>query len=40
MRFKGNMKFYHLTENYELKSQQHIEQNTNNFFHDLKLQIK
>ena len=37
---KGNMKFYHPTENYELKSQQHIEQNTNNFFHDLKLQIK
>ena len=37
---KGNMKFYHLTENYELKSQQHVERNTNNSFHDLKLQIK
>ena len=37
---KGNMKFYHPTEDYELKSQQHIEQNTNNSFHDLKLQIK
>jgi len=37
---KGNMKFYHLTENYEQKSQQHIEWNTNNSFHDLKSQIK
>ncbi|HJJ23099.1 MAG TPA: hypothetical protein OQH54_05220 [Nitrosopumilus sp.] len=37
---KGNMKFYHPTENYEQKSQQHIEQNTNNSFHDLKLQVK
>ena len=34
------MKFYRPTENYELKSQQHIERNTNNSFHDLKLQIK
>ncbi len=33
---KGNMKFYHLTENYEQKSQQHIEWSTNNSFHDLK----
>jgi len=37
---KGNMKFYHPTENYEQKSQQHIERNTNNTFHDLKLKIK
>lgn len=37
---KGNMKFYHPTENYEHKSQQQIEQNTNQSFHDLKLQIK
>ncbi len=37
---KGNMKFYRLTENYEQKSQQHIERNTNNSFHDLKLKIK
>jgi hypothetical protein len=37
---KGNMKFYHPTENYEQKSQQHIERNTNNSFHDLKLTIK
>ena len=40
MRFKGNVKFYHPTENYEFKSQQHIEQNTNNSFHHLKLEIK
>jgi len=39
-RSKGNMKFYRLTENYEQKSQQHIEWSTNNSFHDLKLQIK
>ena len=37
---KRNMKFYRLTENYEQKSYQHIEQTTNNSFHDLKLQIK
>ncbi len=37
---KGNMKFYFLTQNYELKSQQHVERNTNNSFHDLKLKIK
>ena len=37
---KGNMKFYRLTENYEQKSQQHIEWSTNNSFHDLKSQIK
>ncbi len=37
---KGNMKFYYPAENYEQKSQQHIERNTNNSFHDLKLQIK
>ena len=37
---KGNMKFYHQTENYEHKLQQHIERNTNNSFHDLKSQIK
>ncbi len=37
---KGNMKFYYPTENYEQKSQQHIERSTNNSFHDLKLQIK
>jgi len=37
---KGNMKFYSSTENYEQKSQHHIERSTNNSFHDLKLQIK
>jgi len=37
---KGNMKFYRQAENYEQKSQQHIERNTNNSFHDLKLKIK
>ena len=37
---KGNMKFYHLTENYEQKSHQHIEWTTNISFHDLKSQIK
>ena len=37
---KANMKLYRLTKNYEQKSQQHIERNTNIFFHDLKLQIK
>ena len=37
---KGNMKFYRPTENYEQKSQRHIEQSTNNSFHDLKLKIK
>lgn len=37
---KGNMKFYCSTENYEHKSQQHIERSTTNSFHDLKLKIK
>jgi len=37
---KGNMKFYHPTENYEEKSQQHIERSTTNSFHDLKFKIK
>jgi len=37
---KGNMKFYCPTENYEQKSQRHIERSTNNSFHDLKLKIK
>jgi hypothetical protein len=37
---QGNMKFYFLTENYEEKSYHHIERTTNDFFHDLKLQIK
>jgi len=37
---KGNMKFYRLTDNYELKFQQYIERNTHNSFHDLKLNIK
>ena len=37
---KGNMKFYFPTENYEEKSQHHIERSTNNSFHDLKLQIR
>lgn len=37
---RGNMKFYRSTKNYEHKSQQHIEQSTNNSFHDLKSQIK
>ncbi|KFM19443.1 hypothetical protein AAA799P11_00767 [Marine Group I thaumarchaeote SCGC AAA799-P11] len=35
-----NMKFYHVTENYARKAAQHIEQTTNNSFHDLKIQIK
>ena len=30
---KGNMKFYVPAVNYELKSQQHVERNTNDFFH-------
>ena len=37
---KRNMKFYSPTENFEHKSQQFIERNTNNSFHDLKSQIK
>ncbi|MEK0320765.1 MAG: hypothetical protein QQN61_06710 [Nitrosopumilus sp.] len=37
---KGNMKFYFLTENYEQKSQRHIERSTTISFHDLKSQIK
>ena len=40
VRTKGNMKFYYSTENYEHKSQQHIEHSTTNSFHDLKLKIK
>ncbi|AJM92693.1 hypothetical protein [Nitrosopumilus piranensis] len=36
---KSNMKFYHLTENYDHKSSQHIEQTTNNSFHDVKSQV-
>jgi len=35
-----NMKFYRITENYTHKAVQHIEQTTNNSFHDLKIQIK
>jgi len=37
---KGNMKFYYSTENYEQKSQRHIERSTTNSFHDLKFKIK
>ena len=37
---RGNMKFYYPTENYEEKSQHHIERNTNSTYHYLKLQIK
>ena len=37
---KGNMKFYRPIENYEHKSQQHIERSTNQSFHDLKSEIK
>ncbi len=40
VRTRGNMKFYYSTENYEHKSQQHIERSTTNSFHDLKLKIK
>ena len=40
VQIKGNMKFYFPTENYEKKSQQHIERSTTNSFHDLKLKIK
>ncbi len=36
---KGNMKFYTSNPNYEEQSQQHLEQNTNKTFHDLKLKI-
>ena len=36
---KGNMKFYASNPNYEEQSQQHLEQNTNKTFHDLKLKI-
>ena len=34
---KGNMKFYIQSPNYKEKSQQRLEQNTNNTYHDLKL---
>ena len=37
---KRNMKFYIPTANYREKSQQHLEQNTNKTYHDLKLKIK
>ena len=37
---KANMKFYVFTPNYKEKSQQHLEQNTNKTYHDLKLKIK
>lgn len=37
---KGNMKFYRISENYELKSQHLVERNTNNSFHDLKMKLK
>lgn len=37
---KKNMKFYHLTKNYEHKSYQNIELSTNTLFHDLKLKIR
>ena len=37
---KGNMKFYIPTPNYKEKSQQHLEQNTNKTFHDLKLKLR
>jgi len=40
VQIKGNMKFYRLSDNYELKLQQRIERNTNNSFHDLKLYVK
>jgi len=37
---KMNMKFYHLTNNYESKLQHHVERNTANSFHEIKFQIK
>lgn len=37
---QGNMKFYSALPNYEEKLHHRIERNTNNSFHDLKLQIK
>ncbi len=37
---RRNMKFYSPTENYEQKSQHHIERSTNSTYHYLKLQIK
>jgi len=40
VRKQRNMKFYFPVSNYEEKLQHRIEQNTNSYFHDLKLQIK
>ena len=40
VQMQGNMKFYVITENYEEKIQHRIERNTNNSYHDLKLEIK
>ena len=37
---KGNMKFYFPTKNYELKSQQRVERNTINSFHNVKSLIR
>ena len=37
---RRNMKFYYPTENYEEKSQHHVERSTNSTYHYLKLQIK
>ncbi len=40
VQLRGNMKFYSTTDDYEIKLQHRIERNTNNSFHDLKLEIK
>jgi len=37
---KANMKFYHLSDDYESKSQHQVERNTTSNFHDIKSQIK
>lgn len=40
VRMDGNMKFYTVTEDYDLKLQRRIERKTTNAYHDLKLEIK
>ena len=37
---KANMKFYTPSNNFEVKSQNQVERNTTNYFHDLKSMIK
>ncbi|MGY5147788.1 MAG: hypothetical protein ACW9W4_07305 [Candidatus Nitrosopumilus sp. bin_7KS] len=40
VQIKGNMKYYCPSEDYEINLQHRIERNTNNSFHDLKLEVK